>query len=67
MDRRTAAVDAGQKEDGFLNFRGQIQQIHNLADPWPGHVAKVSQFRVIADLAGPEVIGKANRQCHEAR
>ena len=44
-DRIAAALRPGQEEDGFLNVRRQMQEIHDLADTGLRHMAQAGQLR----------------------
>jgi hypothetical protein len=53
-------------QDGFLNRRGQQQQIHDLADPRPGHHAQPGEVGQVADLAGPDQVLEPEGESHQA-
>ena len=48
-----------REEQLFLDFRGQMQQIHNLANPCPRDVPQLCHFPKVGDVASPQPLVQA--------
>jgi len=55
-----------QEEDLLLNLRGQVQQIHDLADARPADVAEPGEVRVAPNRALAQERIEADREGHQA-
>ncbi len=65
-DRIAAALGRRQKQQRFLEVRGQIQQVHDLAHPRPRHMTQRRQRAIIADLTRPNQAIESQRQAPSA-
>ena len=50
-NRIVAPERARQEQERFLNVGRQVEQIHDLRDPRPGHAAEARQVRIVPHVA----------------
>ncbi len=55
-----------KEEQLFLNLRGELSQLQDLAEPRPAHLSGLGQFPVVSNRAVRHQTFEVNGQSHEA-
>ena len=66
-NRVAAPEGARQEQQRFLNVGRQMEQVHDLRDPRPGHAAEARQVRIVPHVAPPDQFLEPDRQGRQSR
>ncbi len=58
VNRVAAVLGRRQEQDLLLDVRGQMEQVHDLGYPRPGHVAQLGQLAVVRDATSLDRVVK---------
>ncbi len=64
-DRIASVLDGRKKEDGFLNVRGKMEQVHDLRHPRPCDMSQSRKLCEVGDNAITNQIVKPDCQRHQ--
>src|SRR5262249_15637594 len=67
MNLVPATLDAGQKQQLFLNRGRQGQQVHHLRDASPAHAPQPSQLGIVGHFTATDQLFEAQGQGHQPR